>query len=153
LIISVDHQRGSCACSVLCCAVLCCAVLCGVRPPHGWRLRCAWPARAEQGYAAALLGTLERLREDDSIPKTKPLFLALMRSTGRARQPTLLFRVFEELKAERIEPDTGVYTTLLNAARLWSVQREHAELLPDACLPAHCLFNSTPCWRRCCVLP
>jgi pentatricopeptide repeat protein len=78
---------------------------------------------------------LERLREDDSIPKTKPLFLALMRSTGRARQPTLLFRVFEELKAERIEPDTGVYTTLLNAARLWSVQREHAELLPDRAYP------------------
>ncbi len=39
-------------------------------------------------------------------------------SAWRARQPKLVFRVFEEIKRESIKVDSRVYIHLLNACRL-----------------------------------
>ena len=68
-------------------------------------------------YAATLLATLERIKEEN-LPRNKGLYLALLRSAGRARQPKLVFRVFEEIKRESIKVDSRVYIHLLNACRL-----------------------------------
>ena len=67
-------------------------------------------------YAQSLLATLERIKAEN-LPRNKALYLALLRSSGRARQARLVFRVFEEMKREGIRPDATVYTHLLNACR------------------------------------
>ena len=68
-------------------------------------------------YASQLLATLERIKVE-GLPRNRALYLALLRSAGRARQSRLVFRVFEEMKREGIKPDKTVYTNLLNACRL-----------------------------------
>ncbi len=67
-------------------------------------------------YASQLLATLERIKAE-GLPRNRALYLALLRSAGRARQARLVFRVFEEMKREGIKPDKAVYTHLLNACR------------------------------------
>ena len=67
---------------------------------------------------ADLHRTLEGLKAAD-VPKTKALYMALLRSTGRARRAELVLRVFDEMKTTaKIEGDTAVYNQLLNAMRL-----------------------------------
>jgi pentatricopeptide repeat protein len=77
---------------------------------------CVFSQEEDLAYASQLLATLERIQKE-GLPRNRALYLALLRSAGRARQARLVFRVFEEMKREGIKPDNTVYTHLLNACR------------------------------------